>query len=228
VKTSIDAGRSRPGIAVIGLPALILSSLLFVACATVAPATAVAPRLSEPWAQVSGVNLVRQQSRSDCGSAALAMVLSHFDPSIDAASVRRQLGSGDEKNAGKLADQDADKDKEPGIAAGRLRDVARARGLRAYVIEASLTDLANEIGKGHPVLVGLYRIVGQRAFPHYEVVAGLNRRDQQVLTVDPAEGWRQESVKDFAMRWHLARNLAIVIFPDQSRNPPVARNDDHR
>jgi predicted double-glycine peptidase len=211
-----------------GLPAsalpgfvLVLASLSLAACATTSPVTATPPPLSDAWAQVPGITLVRQKSRSDCGSAALAMVLSHFDRKTDVTQVRNWLGSGEEKASGKIAGQESDAEPvEPGIAAGRLRDLARERGLRAYVIEATFTDLANELGKGHPVLVGLYRVVGNRGYPHYEVVVGLNRQEQEILTADPAEGWRKESVKQFAARWHLAKNLAVVIFPDAVASTP--------
>ena len=220
-------GRPTLAFARFGLPGLSLLALSALACATSAPGADTAPRLSQDWAQVPQVTLVRQQRRSDCGSAALTMVLAHFDPRTEVTQVRQTLGSGDGKSAGKIAEPDTDQ--QAGIAAGRLRDLARAQGLKAYVIEATFADLAHEIGLGHPVLVGLYRIVGNRGFPHYEVVAGINPRDQMLLLADPAEGWRKEAFSRFAARWQLAHNLAVVIFPAEGLgDPPVARNDDHR
>jgi predicted double-glycine peptidase len=204
-----------------------LSALALVACAGRLPGAGPTPALptAEPWTKVPGIILVRQEGRSDCGSAALATVLSRFDPQIDPARVRTAVGpSTVPAPAGKILAQ-ATSNARPGdgIAAGRLRDVARAEGLQSFVIEATFADLAHELSAGRPVLVGLYRVVGDRGYPHYEVVAGINPRDQQVLLADPATGWRKEALAQFSARWRLARNLAVVILG----HPPVARNDDH-
>jgi predicted double-glycine peptidase len=207
--------------------ALTLSALAMPACAGRLPAAGPTPVLpaAEPWTKVPGIILVRQQERSDCGSAALATVLSRFDPRIDPARVRQAVGpaTAPAPASPKLPTATAAHPGD-GIAAGRLRDVARAEGLQAYVIEANLADLSHEVEAGRPVLVGLYRVVGDRAYPHYEVVAGINARDRQVLLADPATGWRKEPLEQFAARWRLAHNLAVVVLG----NPPVARNDDHR
>jgi predicted double-glycine peptidase len=207
-----------------------LSALALAACAGRLPDAGPTPILptAEPWTKVPGIVLVRQEGRSDCGSAALATVLSRFDPRIDPARVRSALGpSTVPVPAGKIAAPNAQSASNArpgdGIAAGRLRDVARAEGLQSYVIEATLADLAHEVNAGRPVLVGLYRVVGDRGYPHYEVVAGINARDQQVLLADPATGWRKEALAQFSARWRLARNLAVVVLG----HPPVARNDDH-
>jgi predicted double-glycine peptidase len=182
-------------IARICLPALALG-----ACASSLPSAGPGPRLptSDAWAQVADVTLVRQLGRSDCGSAALATALSHFDPRTDPAELRKALGPTDPQGT-------------QGIPAGRLRDLARARGLQAYVIEATLADLAHEIDRGRPVLVGLYRVVGDRGYPHYEVVTGINAQQRQVLLADPANGWRKEDLAEFVRRWTPARNLAVVM-----------------
>jgi ABC-type bacteriocin/lantibiotic exporter with double-glycine peptidase domain len=190
----------------LALPALLLS-----ACAG---PTANAPRTpalahASDWTTVGGVPLVKQQGRSDCGSAALAMVLGHFDPNTNPAEIRAALGPLD------------DNAPSSGLTAGSLRDLARQRGLEAYVIQASFADLRNELERGHPVLVGLYRIIGNRGYPHYEVIAGINPRDEKVLTADPATGWREESFQKFGARWGLSKSLAIVIFPPEER--PLAK-----
>ena len=190
----------------IALPALVLSD-----CAghiANAPSTPALTHAAE-WTTVAGVPLVRQQGRSDCGSAALAMVLGHFDPNTTPAEIRAALGPLD------------DRDQTSGLTAASLRNVARAHGLEAYVIQAGFADLRTELERGHPVLVGLYRVVGNRGYPHYEVIAGINPGDQKVLTADPATGWREESFQKFGARWGLSKGLAIVIFPPEER--PLAR-----
>jgi predicted double-glycine peptidase len=219
-----------------------LSALAFAACAGRLPGAGPTPTLptAEPWSKVPGIILVRQEGRTDCGSAALTTVLSRFDPRIDPARVRRAVGPSPAPVASpklaqaRLAGPNAEARPGDGLAAGRLRDVARAEGLQAYVIEATFADLAHEIDSGRPVLVGVYRVVGDRGYPHYEVVAGINARDQQVLLADPATGWHKEPLAQFGARWRLARNLAVVVLgsgpskgPALSGHPPVARNDDH-
>jgi hypothetical protein len=43
------------------------------------------------------------------------------------------------------------------------------------------------------------------------VVVALNRSRNQVLTADPAVGWRQQTMTEFDQRWRLSRRLALVV-----------------
>jgi hypothetical protein len=97
--------------------------------------------------------------------------------------------------------------------------VARAQGLAAFVIEATADDLTRELGAGRPVIAGVVNVAGGTAYPHYEVVVGLNRARQLVLTADPAVGWRKESLAAFDRRWRLSRRLALVVL--QPAPPPA-------
>jgi ABC-type bacteriocin/lantibiotic exporter with double-glycine peptidase domain len=142
--------------------------------------------------------MVAQQGRSDCGSAALAMVLEHHDPANNPALVRQLVGQVGEKG---------------GVPAGRLRDVARERGLDAFVVEGTFADLVSELRHGRPVLVGVQRVILGTPYAHFMVVAGIDPQDQQILTADPAHGWTQESFADFKANWQAAHNLALVIMP---------------
>ncbi len=142
--------------------------------------------------------MVPQQGRSDCGSAALAMVLEHHDPANNPVLVRQLVGQVDAKS---------------GVAAGHLRDVARERGLEAFVVEGTFADLTSELRQGRPVLVGIQRVVLGTPYSHFVVVAGIDVQDQQILTADPAHGWTQESFADFKACWQPAHNLALVVMP---------------
>ena len=61
------------------------------------------------------------------------------------------------------------------------------------------------------MIAGVVNVAGGTAFPHYEVVVALNRARSQVLTADPAIGWRQQSLAEFDQRWRLSRHLALVV-----------------
>ena len=76
---------------------------------------------------------------------------------------------------------------EQGLRAATLRDLARRQGLQAFLIPGQLGDLERELQRRHPVLVGVVKRYGQRAYPHYEVVVGMSRRTQRILTLDPGQ-----------------------------------------
>ena len=93
------------------------------------PANSVSALARDPeWRIVRDVPFVAQQTDRDCGPAALAMVLAHFGA---APAATPELARGD-------------------VRAGTLRDVARGRGLEAYVVSGTLDDLFTEVARGHP------------------------------------------------------------------------------
>ena len=59
----------------------------------------------------------------------------------------------------------ADPPRDGGVRAGDLRDVARAKGLSAFVVAGTFADLFEQLGHGRPVLVGLAKPItgGARA-----------------------------------------------------------------
>jgi len=152
---------------------------------------------SPGWVVVRGVPFVHQQSDADCGAAAMAMALSYWGQpvTLEAVVAARPPHDG-------------------GIAAGELRDLARARGLQAFLVPGTFVDLDTQLRRGRPVVVGLAKpITGNRALQHYEVVIGLNRTERRVLTWDPAQGLRENSVEGFAREWIPAHQLALILFP---------------
>lgn len=170
------------------------------ACASGPPRRGTPAPLAEDagWSTVPDVSFVPQEARADCGSAALAMVLGRWGKDVEPAAMLARTGPIDDK---------------VGLPAGRLRALARAEGLKAFLIAGTFDDLAYEVERGRPVLVGVIRKVGTRGYPHYAVVTGINRGRRQLLTADPAEGWQRQSWTDFETRWRFARNLALVTWP---------------
>jgi ABC-type bacteriocin/lantibiotic exporter with double-glycine peptidase domain len=150
----------------------------------------------EGWTLVRGVPFVHQRSQRDCGAAVLAMVLRYWGVPVAAQEVIAAYPQ--------LA--------ERGLRAGELRDFARRRGLHAYLIEAEPADLVTELERGRPLIVGLAKPYGREAVAHYEVVVGLHRARRRVLTLDPARGFRENTVEGFASEWAPTRKLAVVIF----------------
>lgn len=150
------------------------------------------------WVAVRSVPLVRQEAEEDCGAAAIAMVLRHWDRDPDRARI--------------LAACPLDPGK--GILARDLRDYARTQGLRAYLIHGELQDLAFELGRGRPLIVGLIKAFSSGNRSHYEVVVGYHPESREVVTLDPAGGWRRNSAEGFLREWDPGRRVTIVIFRD--------------
>jgi ABC-type bacteriocin/lantibiotic exporter with double-glycine peptidase domain len=166
------------------------------------------------WQVARDVPFVAQRNARDCGPAALAMVLAHHRVPA-AATEPAAFAQGD-------------------VRAGTLRDVARSRGLDAYVVSGTFDDLFAQVGRGRPVLVGLVKpmaLTGGRSLAHYEVVVGLNRSRRLILSLDPANGLRENTFEGFAREWAPTRQVTIVIFPRTgvasshvSRPPPPSRS----
>jgi ABC-type bacteriocin/lantibiotic exporter with double-glycine peptidase domain len=148
------------------------------------------------WTLVEGVPFVGQRSQRDCGAAALAMVLRYWGVPADADGLAAAVPAA----------------RERGLRAGELRELARARGLDAFVVKGEPADLRSEIERRRPVIVGLAQRAGRETFGHYEVVIGFNHALQMILTLDPAAGWRESSLQDFAVEWAGAQQLVLVIF----------------
>jgi ABC-type bacteriocin/lantibiotic exporter with double-glycine peptidase domain len=161
------------------------------------------------WEVIETVPEVRQVAREDCGAAALAMVLNYWGRPVTLDEIGR---------AG-LPDSDR------GFKAALLRDLAVRQGLQAFLIQGQPDDLEREIHRHHPVLVGVMKRHFFRNYPHYEVVVGVNRQKQRVLTLDPAHGLRVNGSDAFATEWAKAGHLTLVIFPQIAALRVVANPD---
>lgn len=166
------------------------------------------------WVQVPGVPVVRQEHTSDCGSAALSSVLRYWGKNETARGIERQLGR--------------DEEEAPGARAGDLRDYARERALSAYVFEGTLEDIHHELTIGRPVIVGVHQPLSSgRVLAHYLVVVGYHPKRDRILVMDPAHGWREDSVEGFAREWGSARRLTLVVFPPADVRSAGAQSEPH-
>lgn len=170
------------------------------------PANSVSALAHDPeWRIVRDVPFVAQQTTSDCGPAALAMVLAHFGAP---PATTPELARGD-------------------VRAGTLRDVARSQGLEAYVVSGTFDDLFTQVARGRPVLVGLAKpmaFTGGRALAHYEVVVGVNRAKRLILSLDPAVGLRENTLEGFAREWAPTKQVTIVFLGARAGSPVSLRS----
>jgi ABC-type bacteriocin/lantibiotic exporter with double-glycine peptidase domain len=152
------------------------------------------------WIAVGGLPLVRQETETECGAAAVTMVVSYWtgaDPARLLADIRPAPARG--------------------LSAGRLRRFARGHGLAAFLIAAQLADLEHEVRRGRPVLVGLAKPHRRGLLTHYEVVVALHPGRRLVVTLDPGRGWRQNTYAGLLSEWRPARGLALIVSPRAAR-----------
>lgn len=197
---SPDMGRGRGGV----LYASLIVALWSAGCAVTYRGTArdFDPRevLDEPgWLLLRDVQPLRQETESDCGAAALAMVLNYWQAPTSGREVYQACGS----PAG-------------GIRAADLSAQAKKRGLKSFVIQGEVADLERELSKRRPVIVGVVKLyasgVAAQSLTHYEVVVGYHPEKKEVVTLDPAFGWRRNSLKGFAAEWDPTGRVTMVIF----------------
>ena len=183
--------------ALLALALALAAPACYTGSAQTVPAGGMAAMAHDPaWQLAPDVPFIAQRNAHDCGPAALAMVLAHFRVAPPAAD-DPVLARGD-------------------VRAGALRDVARARGLEAYVVSGTFDDLFGQVARGRPVLVGLAKpmaLTGGRALAHYEVVVGVNRSRRLILSLDPAVGVRENSFEGFAREWAPSKQVTVVVFP---------------
>jgi ABC-type bacteriocin/lantibiotic exporter with double-glycine peptidase domain len=190
-----------------GAAALVAGAVLTGACSSYAgSARDFAPAALEReagWIAVDGVPLVEQETESECGAAAIAMVVSYWTG---------------KPTAGLLAE--IRPAPERGLAAARLRQFARGHGLAAFLIEGDLADLEREVRRGRPVLVGMAKPQRRGVLAHYEVVVAVHPRERRIVTLDPGHGWRQNSFAGFLAEWRPVRGLALMVSPP-ARSAPL-------
>lgn len=146
------------------------------------------------WVAVRAVPIEHQREEEDCGAAAAAMLLSYWTGEAPAAIAARLRPV-----------------PRGGHTAGHLRDVVRGRGLAAYLIQGTMQDLERELRGGRPVLVGLVKPQRKGVLTHYEVVVGLHPARGLVVTLDPAEGWRENDRDGFLAEWSASHNVTLVV-----------------
>ena len=153
-------------------------------------------RKDSGWVRVE-VPLVRQSGSKDCGAAALASVLGYWGRPVEASEIDRATG----RSAGKR------------VSAGELAGYAKQRGLSAFVFYGDFADLAHELEQGRPVIVGVAKqYAPKQALAHYEVVVGYHRASRRILTLDPARGFRENSMQGFLAEWAPTGRVTLVTF----------------
>jgi ABC-type bacteriocin/lantibiotic exporter with double-glycine peptidase domain len=158
----------------------------------------------EGWVRVD-VPLVRQQGKSDCGVAALASVLSYHGRARPPAMIEQTLGGAPAK----------------GVRASQLVEYARAQGLAAFALFATVDDLRHELDRGRPVIVGIAKpYSGKRALTHYQVVIGYEPRRERLLTLDPADGVRDYPIDGFLREWQATKRVAIMVMEPPAGESP--------
>lgn len=179
--------------------ALVLIALFTVGCrlAYTGGATAVKPHeVPAGWLNAAPTPVVVQSERSDCGLAALAMVAGAWGRHWTLDDLTHRLPPG-----------------KKGVQLGKLRDLARERGLVAYAVKGSFDDLRKELASGRPVLLGLVLPFDRNNnLNHYEVAVAMNPADDTVVTRDPATGElmkRPRKVLD--LEWKHAGYATLVV-----------------
>lgn len=153
---------------------------------------------NEPgWITAAPTPPIRQRSFLGCGPAALAMVAARWNVHIS------------------MNDRGIPAPAKNGVSLGGLRAAARSHGLAAYAINANRATLDHELRAGRPVIVGLLRPYSRsQATSHYEVV--IATRGDEIVTLDPAAGYRVRTWSSLEAEWRPAAYAALVVLGPRS------------
>ncbi len=191
-------------------------SASFLGCAvypgTARPADLEDLRREEGWVLLDSVPFVAQASPKGCGAACLAMVLGHWGSETPVESLEEECA---------VAGQD-------GIRASALRDAARRRGLSAYLFQGSVADLAHELSRGRPVVVGVAKPNGDGFTAHFEVVVGLHPGRGWIAALDPAIGLTCDSFAGFESEWRPTKGVTLVVFLPEVKVDLTTADGTHR
>jgi ABC-type bacteriocin/lantibiotic exporter with double-glycine peptidase domain len=193
----LASSRSAHRLAVLAVTVLGLCGTTACQLSYTGGARTVAPQqIGDGWYRAAATPVVRQHHETDCGLAALAMVAGAWDRHWSVDDLHHQLPPTDR-----------------GVKLGALRDLARDRGLDAYAIKGTASDLAHELQAGRPVVLGLILPYDQNHnASHFEVAIAMNPRDGTVVTIDPATGdWRQRSKQVLDLEWKTAGFATLVV-----------------
>ncbi|MBL9012685.1 MAG: C39 family peptidase [Myxococcales bacterium] len=179
--------------------ALLALVLLAVGCrlSYTGGATTVKPHeVPAGWLTAAPTPVVVQTQRQDCGLAALAMIAGAWGRHWTLPDLTHRLPPGSK-----------------GVQLGKLRDLARERGLVAYAVKGSFDDLRTELAAGRPVLLGLVLPFDRsNNLHHYEVAVAMNPADGTVVTRDPATGdLRRRPREVLDLEWKHAGYATLVV-----------------
>jgi ABC-type bacteriocin/lantibiotic exporter with double-glycine peptidase domain len=149
------------------------------------------------WVSVSSVPVVQQEGGKNCGAAVAAMLLRYWGMPALQEDVRAASGV------------PADR----GLRAEFLRRYLRDRGLQAFLFEGSFGDFERELARGRPILVGVVKVVSTDTYAHYQLVVGVNRAREEIVVIDPQDGWSVYSFEGFMREWTPTHFLTMAVFP---------------
>jgi ABC-type bacteriocin/lantibiotic exporter with double-glycine peptidase domain len=148
------------------------------------------------WITAAHTPVVGQSRPAECGPAALAMVAGRWQVPLALEDATRLVPEPTER----------------GVKLGHLRDAAREIGLLAFAIRGDRSTLVHELREGRPVVVGLLLPHRRgRVRSHYEVVVAIRPETDEVMTIDPAAGWRIRHWRDLDAEWLPAGRAAMVV-----------------
>ena len=168
-------------------------------------------RLDADIELITGLSVPEVRGPDGCGAQALATVLAHVDPGLDAATVADELPWHDF-----------------GATPVDLLLVARDRGCRAKIAHGSIELLARNVEAGRPILVMIdaaYEIrtlTSRLAFPrvmHWAVVSGMASDGSRVLLAAPHARHHVVGRDDFRRRWSRSANCMIILSRDSDATP---------
>ncbi len=148
------------------------------------------------WVAVASVPAMRQDGVRNCGAAAAAMLLQYWGIHATQEEVRAASGVPPDR----------------GLRAEFLRAYLRTRGLKAFLFEGSFGDVERELERGRPVLVGVLKAYSTDVYAHYQLVVGVNLAKEQVVVIDPADGWSVYSFDGFMREWKPTHFLTMAAF----------------
>lgn len=165
-------------------------------------------QLDSSWLRAAPTPVVRQKQESDCGLAALAMVAGAWGRHWSVDDLAHRIPPS-----------------EKGVKLGALRDLARDRGLEAFALRATPSDLQHELASGRPVLLGLMLPFDRgHNRSHYEVAIAMNPQDGTVITIDPASGeWMRRSRAVLDVEWKAAGYPALVVTGERASATAISR-----
>jgi ABC-type bacteriocin/lantibiotic exporter with double-glycine peptidase domain len=180
------------------VPGLVVASLLG-GCYTGAARSFSPARFEhEPgWISVPSVPVLRQEGERNCGASVIAMLLRYWGIPASEAEIRAASGVPPAK----------------GLPAEFLRTYLRGRGLDAFLFEGTFSDFEHELQGGRPVVVGVLRPFVQNTYAHYQLIVGINQARQEVVVIDPADGWRVYPFEGFVREWKPTQFLTMAVSP---------------
>ncbi len=161
----------------------------------------ICPALQRSWLDVP---FVRQEEKG-CGAACVAMVMQYWN---------RNAGQpGDPDSLSREIFKELYSEAAQGIQASDLESYLRRQRYQVYSFKGEWRDLAEQLAKGRPLIVGIKQSSG--ASPnHFVVVAGLDRGEDLILVNDPARRKLTALRRDeFERGWRACGNWTLLALP---------------